>query len=200
MFLSAAIWLQKTGLMRALRESDRGYETLLALHVSCIALFAAMILLTDLRLLSLAPPGYSVCDIVDQLRVPKRIGFLCVATCGFLMFGMKAEEYYFNIFFRIKVFLFAMVAVHAFVFRPRVYSRVAGWEENARPPVRARIAASISLLLWFGIVCAGRGIGYIHPPPFSHHFALAQTPRTQTAASEGEASNMLRSESTNRSF
>lgn len=179
MLLSAAIWLQKTGLMRALRESDRGYETLLALHVSFIALSAALILLTDLRLLNLAPRGYSVSDIVDQLRVPKRIGFLCVATCGFLMFGMKAEEYYLNIFFRIKILLFAMVAVHAFVFRPLVYNRVAEWGRSAGPPVRAKIAAAISLLLWFGIVCAGRGIGYIHPPPFSHHFAFAHAPQTQ---------------------
>ena len=54
-------------------------KTLLALHVSCIALFAAMILLTDLRLLDLAPRGYSVSDMVDQLRVPKRIGFLVCA-------------------------------------------------------------------------------------------------------------------------
>lgn len=178
MLLSAAIWLQKTGLMRALRESDRGYETLLALHVSFIALAGAMILLTDLRLLNLAPRGYSVSDFVDQLRVPKRIAFLCVATCGFLMFGMKAEEYYLNIFFRIKVLLFLLVAAHALIFRPLVYNRVADLEGSAGPPARAKVAAALSLVLWFGIVCAGRGIGYIHPPPFSHHFASSEMPRT----------------------
>ena len=156
--------------MRALRESSRGYETLLALHVSCIALFAALIAMTDLRLLGVAPRGYSVSDIVDQLRVPKRIGFLCVATCGFLLFGMKAEEYYLNIFFRIKVLLFLMVAVHALIFRPSVYNRAAELDAYPKPPLRAQTAAVSSMFLWFGVVCAGRGIGYIHPPPFSHHF------------------------------
>ena len=178
MLLSAAIWLQKTDLMRALRESDRGYETLLALHVSFIALFGAMILLTDLRLLGVGPSGYTVSDVVDQLRVPKRIGFLCVATCGFLMFGMKAEEYYLNISFRIKVLLFLAVAVHAAVFRPRVYNQAAELEQSPEPRARAKAAAATSLALWFGIVCAGRGIGYIHPPPFSHHFAQLQTPES----------------------
>lgn len=196
MLLSAAIWLQNTGLMRALRESDRGYETLLALHVSCIAFFAAMILLTDLRLLHLAPSGYSVSDIVDQLRVPKRIGFLCVATFGFLMFGMKAEEYYLNIFFRIKVLLFLLVAAHALVFRPRVYNRAADLEGSAKPPLRAQAAALLSMLLWFGIVCAGRGIGYIHPPPFSHHFALARIGESPSAPSEDHAAVVLTSDST----
>jgi uncharacterized membrane protein len=200
MLLSAAIWLQNTGLMRALRESDRGYETLLALHVSCISLFAAMILLTDLRLLNLAPRGYSVSDIVDQLRVPKRIGFLCVATFGFLMFGMKAEEYYLNVFFRIKVLLFLLVAVHALIFRRRVYNCTADLDQRAKPPVRAQVAAALSLLLWFGIVCAGRGIGYIHPPPFSHHFDLARVTQTPAAPSENDAAVMLPSDSTHSVF
>jgi hypothetical protein len=163
--------------MRTLRESDRGYETLLSLHVSFIALSAAMVLLTDLRLLDFMPGGYSVSDIVDQLRVPKRVGFLCVATCGFLMFGMKAEEYYLNIFFRIKILLFALITIHAVLFRPLVYNRTAELDAYPKPPARARAAAILSIGLWFGVVCAGRGIGYMHPPPFSHHFTQARSRR-----------------------
>jgi hypothetical protein len=100
MFLSLAIWLQNTGLFRFLRESDQGYEILLALHVSSIALFAAAVVMTDLRLLGWALRGHSAQSIINEMRMPKRIGFLCIATFGFLMFGMKAEEYYYNVFFR----------------------------------------------------------------------------------------------------
>jgi len=99
MLLSLAIWLQNIRLFQFIRESDRGYEILLALHVASIALFAATIVMTDLRLLGWAMRGHSIHNIVNQMRVPKRIGFLCVATFGFLMFGMKAEEYYYNVFF-----------------------------------------------------------------------------------------------------
>ena len=165
MFLSLAIWLQNTGLFRSLRESDHGYEILLALHVSAITLFAATVVMTDLRLLGWALRGHSIESVVNQLRWPKRIGFLCVATFGFLMFGMKAEEYYYNVFFRTKVVLFLLVALHALIFRPRLYNR-------ATAPVGVKLAAACSLALWLAIVCAGRGIGYIHPPVFSHHFAL----------------------------
>lgn len=165
MLLSLAIWLQNIGLFRFLRESDHGYEILLALHVSSIALFAATVVLTDLRLLGWALRGHSVQSIIDEMRVPKRIGFLCVATFGFLMFGMKAEEYYYNVFFRTKVAVFLLVAVHAIIFRPRVYNPTA-------PPVGLKLAAGCSLVLWLAIVCAGRGIGYIHTPVFSHHFAM----------------------------
>jgi hypothetical protein len=171
MLLSLAIWLQQTGLMRALRESERGYEILLSLHVSMIALFAATVVMSNLRLLGVAPMGYSISEIVDQLRVPKRVGLLCIGICGFLLFGMKAEEYYLNVFFRLKVALFLLVAVHAAIFRPSVYNTPSDLEGGSGPPARAKAAAAISMLLWFGIVCAGRGIGYIHPPPFSHHFS-----------------------------
>ena len=176
MLLSFVIWLQQTGLMRALRESDHGYEILLALHVSCIALFGATVVLTNLRLLGIAPAGYSIAEIVDQLRVPKRIGLLCIGTCGFLLFGMKAEEYYLNVFFRMKIALFLLVAVHAMVFRPSVYNAPSDLEGVSGTPARAKAAAAISCVLWFGIVCAGRGIGYIHPPPFSHHFSQLRYP------------------------
>ena len=176
MLLSFVIWLQQTGLMRALRESDHGYEILLALHVSCIALFGATVVLTNLRLLGIAPAGYSVAEIVDQLRVPKRIGLLCIGTCGFLLFGMKAEEYYLNVFFRMKIALFLLVAAHAMVFRSSVYNTASDLEGVSGTPARAKAAAAISCVLWFGIVCAGRGIGYIHPPPFSHHFSQLRDP------------------------
>jgi len=165
MLLSLAIWLQNTGLFRFLRESDHGYEILLALHVSSIALFAATVVMTDLRLLGWALRGPTIQSVVNQMRVPKRIGFLCVATFGFLMFGIKAEEYYYNVFFRTKVLLFLLVAVHALIFRPRVYNRAAAFSG-------VKLAAGCSLVLWLAIVCAGRGIGYIHPPVFSHHFTM----------------------------
>lgn len=172
MLLSLAIWLQNTRIFQFLRESDRGYEIILALHVASIALFAATIVTTDLRLLGWAMRGHSIQNIVDQMRMPKRIGFLFVATFGFLMFGMKAEEYYYNLSFRIKILLFVLVAVHALIFRGRVYNQAAVLDKLNQTPARAKLAAGCSLVLWLSIVCAGRGIGYIHPPVFSHHFAM----------------------------
>jgi len=102
-----------------------------------------------------------VSDVVDQLRVPKRIGFVFAATRGILLLGSKAEDYYYNIFFRIKLTLFMLVIVHALVFRRTVYNRAAEFDRNPHIPGRARLAALLSLILWVGIFSAGRGIGFI---------------------------------------
>src|ERR1019366_3829595 len=101
--------------------------------------------------------------------VPKRIGFVFAATCGVLLLGSKAEDYYYNIFFRIKITLFMLVIVHALVFRRSVYKRVAEFDRDPQIPRLAKLAAVLSLILWVGIFSAGRGIGFILAPGGLHY-------------------------------
>jgi len=42
--------------------------------------------------------SYSVSDVVDQLRIWKRIGGVLVVTCGIFLAWSKAEFYYHNPF------------------------------------------------------------------------------------------------------
>ena len=80
------------------------------------------------------------------------------------------------------------IATHALVFRPSVYNKPSELEGASGTPLRAKIAGAIALVLWFGVVCAGRGIGYIHPPPFSHHFtAMRALPGELSAYNSAKA-------------
>ena len=170
--LEFAQWIQSTGWASNIRTSAHFYPAILSTHLTGIALFAGAILVTDLRLLGILLRNQPVSDIVEQLRWPKRIGFLLVATCGFLLASSKAEEYYYNTFFRMKLSLLVLVAVHALVFRAGVYNNPAALDQAKRMPGQAKLAAAISLLLWISIACAGRGIGYIEPPLDKLHAAL----------------------------
>jgi len=80
------------------------------------------------------------------------------------MFGSKAEEYYYNAFFRTKLVLFAVVIITEFVFYRSVYANPAALDQAPKVPANAKLAAALSLLLWTSIACCGRGIGYIEPP------------------------------------
>ena len=171
--LELAQWIQDTDWATYLRMSAYIYPTVLASHLTGIALFAGALLITDLRLLGVVLRDQPVSDVVDQLRWPKRIGFLVVATCGILLASAKAEEYYYNAFFRAKLALFALVAVHALVFRGSVYNNAAALDRARRIPGKAKLAAALSLLLWISIACVGRGIGYIEPPLDKLHAALS---------------------------
>ena len=162
--LSFAQWVQSTQFFTAMRGSAYVYPIVLTLHLIAIALFGGMILLVDVRLLGLGLRKYPVADLVNQLRPLKRFGFVLMIACGILMAGCKAEEYYYNTFFWAKMSLLALVAVHALIFRGGVYRNTAKLDAAAAMPVQARLAAALSLILWAGLIVAGRGIGYIEPP------------------------------------
>jgi hypothetical protein len=169
MLLSFAIRVQNTPLFTYLRGSPSYvYPVILSLHMLTIALFGGMVLMTDLRLLGWAMRKRSMADVVNQLRVPKRIGFAIAATFGLLLLGAKAEVYYFNIFFRIKISLFTLVAVHAMIFRRSIYNRPEEIDRAPQLPTRAKLAGGLSLVLWICIFSAGRGIGYLFIPGGMH--------------------------------
>jgi hypothetical protein len=162
--LSFAQWVQATGWATALRGSWYVYPVVLTLHLVFIAIFGGMIFLGNLRLLGLGLRRYSISDVINQLRWPKRIAFLGVLTCGALLASSKAEEYYYNVFFWSKMSLLALIVIHGLVFRRSVYYNTAALDKAPRIPGVAKVAAALSLLLWTGVVICGRGIGYIEPP------------------------------------
>ncbi len=172
MILSLAQWIQSTQFFTALRSSWYLYPIVMSTHLLGIALFGGLVLMTNLRLLGLVMREHSITEVVDQLRVPKRVGLILVATCGILMLGSKAEEYYFNIFVRIKLLLLALMFLHGWVFRKTVYYNTQELDRAPEIPTQAKVAACLSLALWAGIACAGRGIGYIDPPLEKIHASI----------------------------
>lgn len=156
-------WIQDTAPMTAFRESALVYPIVMTGHLTGMALFGGMIAITDLRLLGWAMRSTSIQDVVEQLRIWKRIGFVLVVGCGAMLLGSKAELYYYNPFYWTKMALLMLVGVHAFVFRG-VYRNPAALDSASKVPGKAKLAACLSLLIWIGLVTAGRSIAYWDVP------------------------------------
>jgi hypothetical protein len=156
--------IQDTELFTAMRESALVYPIVMSTHLSSIAIFGGLILLTDLRLLGLAMKSVSISDMVRQTRVWKWIGFVIMVTCGILLGGSKLASYYDNPYFQIKLTLLTLVGVHALVFRKSVYGNTAQLDSLPAIPRVAKVAACLSLILWLGIMSAGRWIAYYDRP------------------------------------
>lgn len=178
--LEFAQWVQSTEFFTAIRESWYVYPAIMSSHLAGIALAGGMVLMVDLRLLGLAMRKRSVSDVVNQLRWLKWAGLAVVVTCGILMLGSKAEEYYYNIFFRVKMTVLSLILVHSLVFRRSVYSKVSEYDKTGKIPGRAKLAASLSLILWTCMVICGRGIGYIEPPLDKLHARVIQQQHSTT--------------------
>lgn len=190
MLASLAIALQNTELFTYLRYASYAYLIILPIHVVCITLVGGMVLATDLRLLGWGFGKHAISDILVPLRWPKRVGFCLVAACGILLYGSKAEEYYYNPFFRIKAGLLILAAVHAAVFRGSVYNNTAALDSAKRLPARAKLAAALSLVIWTGVVCSGRAIGYISPGKSPHHYTSSIWSQTNLLASNVQGADL----------
>jgi hypothetical protein len=143
--------------MTALRESALVYPIIMTGHLTGMALFGGMICITDMRLLGWAMRDTPITDVIEQLRVWKQIGFVLVVGCGAMLLGSKAELYYYNPFYWTKMALLLLVGIHALAFR-NVYSNPTAF------PGKAKVAACLSLLIWVGLVTAGRSIAYWDVP------------------------------------
>ena len=159
-FASLAHWIQATDLATALRESEVMYPIVMSTHLAAIALFGGMILMTDLRILGVAMKSLSISDMIVQLRPWKWVGFIVMVTCGLSLAAAKAELYYDNPYFQIKMTFLVLIGVHALIFRRSVYGNAANLDRARVVPGVAKTAAVLSLVLWLGVLCSGRWIAY----------------------------------------
>ena len=151
-------WIESTDLSTAIREGALHYPIIGGIHLLGIALFGGMVLVTDLRLLGWAMRRRPVSDIVQQLQAWKWAGFVVVAASGLLLAWAEPQKLYRSPAFWVKMALLALVGVHALVFRARVYGNTA--RLDVASTVEARLAASLSLLLWAGLIVSGRLIAF----------------------------------------
>jgi hypothetical protein len=156
--------IQSIGFLTMIRESGYTYPIIMATHLASIAFFGGLVLVTDLRLLGWGMMSRPVSDVIDQLRLWKRIGFVIIVTCGLLLATSEMDKYYGNPYFQLKMTLLLLVGVHALVFRRSVYRNTAALDKSPQLPAVAKRAGAISLVLWIGIACCGRWIAYYEPP------------------------------------
>jgi hypothetical protein len=152
-------WIQSTALASHVRESELLYPIIVTTHLSCIAFFGGLILITDLRLLGAILKNVPSPVLISWLRPLKWVGFVVMVTCGLLLATSKMDQYYPNPYFLIKLSLLAAVGIHALIFHGSVYGRSASAEG-----LQAKLAGALSLVLWSGMLSMGRWIAYYEAP------------------------------------
>jgi hypothetical protein len=152
--------IQSIEFLTAFSESVLAYPIVLSIHLTCIALFGGMILMTNLRLLGLNFMGLTITQMVTSLRPWKRAGGTIMFATGLLLAACEAEKYAPNPFFWTKMVVLGLIGVHAMIFRPLVYNRTEELDRSPVIPTTAKIAAILSLVLWTCMFTMGRLIAY----------------------------------------
>jgi hypothetical protein len=153
-------WVEATPLAVAIGESSYYFPWLETIHVAALGLVLGTIAIVDLRLLGLASRIRPVRDVIAETLPFTWGGFVLALVSGSLMFISRATIYFANVPFRIKLGLLALAGLNMVVFHVLTMRSLDGWNESERTPTGARVAGASSMLLWIGIVFAGRWIAF----------------------------------------
>ena len=115
----------------------------------------------DLRLLGWVLPRERVSELAARLLPWCWAAFAVQVVTGTLLFMSEAVKVYTNPAFRVKMLLLFLAGVHALIFHRTIYRNVATWDDTGVLPLGAKVAGFVSILLWIGIVAAGRFIGFV---------------------------------------
>ena len=159
--LELCTWLEESPLGLAITESEWLFPTIETLHVLALALVIGSIAMLDLRLLGVSNRDRGVIQLAEDTLPWTWSAFVVAAITGALMFVSAATSYYDNVPFRIKLVLLALAGLNMAIFHFTAYRAAHDWNFTLPTPQSARIAASLSLLFWVGVVVAGRWIGFV---------------------------------------
>jgi len=153
-------WLNSTALGTAIRESTYAFPIIETIHTLGIVLVVGTVSLLDLRLLGLTMKRQPVSQIAAQVLPWTWSGFVIMFLTGLLLFSSEASTNYGSTPFRIKMILLLLVGLNPLIFHLTIFRSVHAWDLAKVTPIRARLAASLSLVLWSGIIITGRLIAY----------------------------------------
>ncbi len=153
-------WLSQTAFSHHLREAPYDFPVLIIVHIITIALFGAMVVMGNLRVLGRALRSVPVSQVIEQFRLWKWAAFGILLVSGLLLAASDPMEYGFNVMFWISNLLLLIAGLNSLVFRRGIYRRVAEWDVGVEAPDAARRWAGVSLFLWILLVFAGRAIAF----------------------------------------
>lgn len=138
-----------------LRNSKYGIPMIQAVHLVGLTMLLGVTVILNLRLLGIGMRRFSLPSLSAELWRWAKVGLLAMIVSGFFVFLPDPARYAANRSFQIKM----IVLIAAIVYQFTVFKR-AVQHEPAENKHSAWIAVC-SLILWFGVGWAGRGIAFL---------------------------------------
>jgi hypothetical protein len=154
-------WLEAQPFATAIAESGWLFPAVEVVHVVALALVVGSIAMLDLRLLGVSRRDYGVLELAAETLPWTWGAFAAALVSGALMFASAATSYADNVPFRIKLILIVLAGINMVVFHVTAYRTAHRWNHQLPTPVAARIAGTLSLTFWIGVVFFGRWIGFV---------------------------------------
>lgn len=159
--LEFATWLSDTGISQFIRQELWAIPSLQSVHILAIAALFSSSLFINLRLVGRADAGQTLATTLSRFMPWIWIGFVVLAATGLLLVIGEPERELISAPFWIKMTLIVVGLSATFWLRQAVAHDPAHFDlpENGG---KARLYAFGTLLVWIGVITAGRLIAYVY--------------------------------------
>tara|TARA_Y100000588_G_scaffold320585_1_gene351261 strand:+ start:478 stop:1041 length:564 start_codon:yes stop_codon:yes gene_type:complete len=130
------------------------------LHILGICIVMASIIMVNLKFLGLALPSQNLSEMISRLYPWTWWALPVNAITGLLFVIARPNRYFYNPVFGIKFSLLVPAILLAFLVY-RMNQRERGyWDSTSGRRISGQAVAGLSLVLWIGVLMAGRWIAY----------------------------------------
>jgi hypothetical protein len=145
----------------AMRIGESWWFPLLeSIHVVAITMTVGSLLMLDLRLIGMTARSYAVSRMSKELLPWTWSAFVVSVVTGIGLFITRANHYAENPAFKLKAVALVLAGVNMALFHYGVFRTVSNWDTSTTPNI-AKASAMVSLILWFGVILAGRWVGHL---------------------------------------
>jgi hypothetical protein len=157
------IWsgLENSALGSTIASSEWMFPTIETIHVIAIVTVIGTIAMLDMRLVGLTSGKRTVRALAHDAIPVTWAAFTLAAVSGLLLFVSKATTYMVNPYFVAKFVLMAVAGINMALFHRYVSRDMDVWgAPGGAVPLNAKLAGTLSLLLWVAIPFCGRITGF----------------------------------------
>jgi hypothetical protein len=151
-------WLSDTRLSQFIQDTFWVIPTVQTVHIVSIAIVMPSMAMLDLRLVGIAGRRQSLNAMGDRFLPWVWITLVVLLCSGSLLIIAEPGRSLRNVVFWTKMSLLATALILTFTFQTVLHRRKGFWETHRTAAV---LLGSVSLVIWIGIVAAGRWIAYV---------------------------------------
>ena len=151
-------WLAATPLSQHIQDVFWVIPTVQIVHIVSIATVMGSMAMLLLRLLGIASRRQSMADMAHRFLPWVWVALVVLLCSGTILIIAEPAREILTEMFWIKMSLIATAVVLALVFRHALQRNKDYWERHRAAAV---LLGSVSLVIWVGIVAAGRWIAYV---------------------------------------
>jgi cbb3-type cytochrome oxidase subunit 1 len=158
----AEFWMAMESWPVSMRIGESAWFPLLeSLHVVGATFVVGSILMVDLRLLRLAGREHALSRLMRDV-VPWTWGaFVVAAVTGLGLFITRASAYVENRAFQIKVLLLLLAGINMLLLHRVTLRERERLDSGESRSTAAQMAGACSLVVWIGVIVAGRWVGHL---------------------------------------